>query len=108
MPGERIITKQPFPMESFLLMCFVMSSITKVLIPLGLHHVYIMPVVIAIIYSLIQGETVALQSLCKFTEAEPGCGSSFFSGLFPGLSSKAAPSLFPQLHPGCVGVLKHL
>lgn len=108
MPAERIITEQPFPMESFLLMCLVVLSITKVLTPLSLHHVYIIPVVIAIIYGLIQGETVALQSPCKFTAAEPGCGSSLFSGLFPGLGSKAAPSPFPQLHPGCVGVLKHL
>lgn len=108
MPAERIITEQPFPVESFLLMCLVMSSITKVLTPLSLHHVYIMPVVIAIIYGLIQGETVALQSQGKFTAAEPGCGSSLFAGLFPGLGSKTAPSLFPQPHPGCVGVLKHL
>lgn len=108
MPAERIIIEQPFPMESFLLMCLVVSSITKVLTPLNLHHVYIMPVVIAIIYGHIQGETVALQSQCKFTAAQPGGGSSLFSGLFSGLGSKAAPSLFPQLSPGCVGVLKHL
>lgn len=85
-----------------------MSSISKVLTPLSLHHVSIMPVVIAIIYSRIQGETMALQSQCKFTAAGSGCGSSLFSGLCPGLGSKAALSLFPQLCLGCVGVLKHL
>lgn len=63
MPAERIITEQPFPMESSLLMCLVMSSITKVLTPLSLHQVHIMPIVIAIIYGCIQGKAVALQSV---------------------------------------------